>query len=39
VVEMAVHKVLQDGADVEIVSPHPELELAGSIACSARYTP
>jgi peptide subunit release factor 1 (eRF1) len=37
VVEMAVHKVLQDGGDVEIVSPAPELTEAGKIAATARY--
>ncbi len=39
VVEMAVQKVLQDGGDVEIVSPHSELEKVGSIASAARYSP
>lgn len=39
VVEMVVQKVLQDGGEVEIVSPHPELEQAGKIAAAARYSP
>jgi peptide subunit release factor 1 (eRF1) len=38
-VEMAVQKVLRDGGEVEIISPHPDLEQVGKIACSARYTP
>ncbi|MGD2057105.1 MAG: hypothetical protein PVF85_00705 [Anaerolineales bacterium] len=37
VVEVAVHKVLQDGGEVEIISPAPELTKAGKIAATARY--
>ncbi|MGD8552276.1 MAG: hypothetical protein PVG02_01330 [Anaerolineales bacterium] len=36
-VEMAVHKVLQDGGDVEIVSASKELNAVGSIAAASRY--
>jgi peptide subunit release factor 1 (eRF1) len=36
-VELAVHKVLQDGGEVEIISPSQELTNAGSIAAATRY--
>jgi peptide subunit release factor 1 (eRF1) len=36
-VEMAVHKVLQDGGEVEIVTPSNDLTTAGSIAAASRY--
>ena len=36
-VEMAVHKVLRDGGEVEVIHDNQELEKAGKIAALLRY--